>query len=471
MPKYSMPDVLVVIPGILGSVLRQHGREVWGLSAAAGMHALGSRGSSLRGLALTEDDSDLDAPVDGVETDGILRDLHVFPYVWKIDGYTSLAKTLSATFSLDPGGNYFEFAYDWRRDNRAAARRLARESQDWLRRWRMSSGNDQAKLIIIAHSMGGLVARYFLEVLEGWRYTKALITFGTPYRGSVNALATLVEGVKKGPFGVIDLSLLARSFTSLYQLLPTYPCLITPRGDVVHLSDAPPLPNVSRDRLLKSTAFHAEIRQAVDAHLEDDHYRRERYRVLPVVGTHQETLQSARMADDQPLEFLREHAGRDLKGDGTVPRISATPVEISNLALEAYVSTCHASLQNAENVLHHVCEAMAGLDLDLSAAAYRSAASLPVKVSLDLEDAYWDDEPILLKVHTDSPAAPSLDVGIAEVSSGTEVARVVFPAGREGWRVAEVSPLSAGLYRCTVGGYSGVNVVTDVFTVFDHQRI
>ena len=51
--------------------------------------------------------------------------------------------------------------------------------------------------------MGGLVSRYFLECLEGWKDTKALVTFGTPYRGSLNALDGLANGLKKGP---LDLS-------------------------------------------------------------------------------------------------------------------------------------------------------------------------------------------------------------------------------------------------------------------------
>ena len=69
--------------------------------------------------------------------------------------------------------------------------------------------------------MGGLVSRYFLECLDGWRNTRVLVTFGTPFRGSLNAVSTLANGMKKkiGPVG-IDLSPLARSFTSIYQLLP-----------------------------------------------------------------------------------------------------------------------------------------------------------------------------------------------------------------------------------------------------------
>ena len=48
-------------------------------------------------------------------------------------------------------------------------------------------------------SMGGLVSRYFLEVLEGWRDARALLTFGTPYRGSLNALDALAS--HRPPYG------------------------------------------------------------------------------------------------------------------------------------------------------------------------------------------------------------------------------------------------------------------------------
>jgi pimeloyl-ACP methyl ester carboxylesterase len=60
--------------------------------------------------------------------------------------------------------------YDWRRDNRVAARRLKEQTNRWLGEWRREQPD--AKLILVGHSMGGLVARYFLECLEGWRDTR-----------------------------------------------------------------------------------------------------------------------------------------------------------------------------------------------------------------------------------------------------------------------------------------------------------
>jgi predicted alpha/beta hydrolase family esterase len=89
--------------------------------------------------------------------------------------------SLLRTFELPRGENFFEFAYDWRRDNRPSAHPLAAKCDDWLGSWRRRSGSADARLILIAHVMGGLVSRYFLEPLEGWRVSRMLITIGTNF--------------------------------------------------------------------------------------------------------------------------------------------------------------------------------------------------------------------------------------------------------------------------------------------------
>ncbi len=131
---------------------------------------------------------------------------------------------------------------------------------------RNGSANPDAKLILIGHSMGGLVARYFLECLDGWRDTRMLITFGTPHRGSLNAVDFLVNGfVKKvGPLKVADLTTLLRSLTSVYQLLPIYPCVDLGDGyeRVAEVGDR--LPGVDRARAASAlTDFHRAIEAGV----------------------------------------------------------------------------------------------------------------------------------------------------------------------------------------------------------------
>ncbi len=229
--KQPMGDVIVLLPGILGSVLERDGRDVWAMSAGAAWRAIRTLGRSVNGLELHGDDHTVDDLGDGVTAPRLLPDLHLIPGLWSIDGYSHIRSSIFATFDVVEGQNWFDFPYDWRRDNRVAARHLAERAPDWLKAWRQRSGNNEAKLVLVGHSMGGLVARHYLEVLGGWRDTRMLITFGTPYRGSLNALDFLCNGFKKkvGPIG-IDLTRLLRSLTSVYQLLPRYPVVDSGSG-------------------------------------------------------------------------------------------------------------------------------------------------------------------------------------------------------------------------------------------------
>src|SRR5262245_18467636 len=63
-PSYLMPDVIVCIPGITGSVLRKNGRDVWNISGSAVFNALRTLGGNLHDLELEEDPIDVD-DVDG----------------------------------------------------------------------------------------------------------------------------------------------------------------------------------------------------------------------------------------------------------------------------------------------------------------------------------------------------------------------------------------------------------------------
>ena len=199
-------DVVVLLPGLTGSVLRTDGKDLWGPSTGSLLRIALSRGRRLHPLILQEDPVERDDLGDGVVATRVFPDVHLIPGLWKIDGYSRLGETLCRSLGLVPGRNYFELPYDWRRDIRVAARLLARRAHEWLARWRKSSGHGEARLVLVAHSMGGLVARAFLELHDGWRTTRALVAFGTPFRGSPNALDALCNGSRKGPRGLVDLT-------------------------------------------------------------------------------------------------------------------------------------------------------------------------------------------------------------------------------------------------------------------------
>jgi len=65
-------------------------------------------------------------------------------------------------------------------------------------------------LTIVGHSGGGLVAAYYVKKLGGWRRTRAVVTLGTPHRGTPRAWLGL------------PVALLARS---LVQMIPGSPLL------------------------------------------------------------------------------------------------------------------------------------------------------------------------------------------------------------------------------------------------------
>jgi hypothetical protein len=65
MSKEAMDDLVVLLPGITGSVLQRDGRDVWNLSARTIWSTVVSRGDSIRSLRLDGDD-----PTAAVAPDG-----------------------------------------------------------------------------------------------------------------------------------------------------------------------------------------------------------------------------------------------------------------------------------------------------------------------------------------------------------------------------------------------------------------
>jgi pimeloyl-ACP methyl ester carboxylesterase len=381
---------------------------------------------------------------DGVVATRLVPDVHLIPGLWGIDGYSSISAMITSTFDVVPGRTFLEMPYDWRRDNRVAARRLAAIALPALRAHRRD--NPDAKLVLVGHSMGGLVARYFLECMDGWRDTRMLITFGTPFRGSLSALNFIANGFAKkiGPFKMADLSMLLRSFTSVYQLLPVYPCIDSEDGEMVRPAESSGVPNLDLDRAhTAEDDFHRAIERAVTARAVEQPYQ-----IHPVVGLNQPTLQGARLVGGR-LDVRRTYGGEDLDGDGTVPRVSATPIELDGRHPDpcVYVPERHASLQNALSVQTQLLgvltpvprperfrDVRGGLRLDLDD-LYAAGEEIPVRVTADVRRVDLIAE--VIDLDTKRPVAGPLPL----VSSGDEVDHAI-----------DLPPLPRGTYRIEIGG-------------------
>ena len=452
-----MRDVVVCIPGITGSVLRKDGRDIWNISGGALVSALTTLGRSITDLELERDPPDVDDLGDGITAPEVIRDVHLIPGLWKIDGYTKMLRYIEETFDVTRGRNLFEFPYDWRRDNRVAARRLKRKGDEWLNAWRDFSGAGDAKLVLVGHSMGGLISRYFLECLGGWRETRALVTFGTPYRGSLNALDTLVNG-KKIKF--LDLTEVARSFTSIYQLLPTYPCYVDGAAELARVDDAD-VPNLDRAKAKAGLDFHREIAAAVDEHREDPTYVDHGYDLARIVGFKQPTQQSA-VRDGHRVRLLRTIEGQDPGGDGTVPRPSATPLEFEDDQGATFSAERHASLQNDDHLLLQLAGVLTGNTIAWS--LFRGAVPM-IDLSLDVDDVCSPADPVSVRVRPERGPSGDLLAVAVDAESGDEQARQRLATADDGWYEAELGPLPEGLYRVTAFGAGPIEPVTDLVTV------
>lgn len=338
-------DLLVIVPGIMGSeLLDAKGNAIWSLGGRSLVRALRTLGGSLRALRLPAGIADGPAS-DGVRPGRLIPGLHVIPGLWSpVAGYGGLLKfLLSDRFHLlqrdehnpDVLPNLLSFAYDWRLSSRHNGRVLKQAASRALEQWRSQPGMEDAKLVFVCHSMGGLVTRWFVEREGGAEITRAVITIGTPHRGSLNALDTLANGLDPLGLGLTDL---VRSLPSMYELLPTYDCLVTADGTRTSLAETP-VNGVSTQMLADARTMHDALASTATRD----------YALHKIVGIRQPTSTTARVTESGVVA-LADIDGRYQGGDGTVPRLAAEP-ELGRGSEVVEVADQHGELQGAQAAL------------------------------------------------------------------------------------------------------------------------
>jgi hypothetical protein len=464
MPRTTSGDVVVLLPGITGSVLVQGdgARQIWAPTPSAVLRGLFTLGRSLDTLTLEDDDWRADDLGDGVRATGLVGAAHIIPGLWKIDVYAGVEAALVEGLGLTRGQDYFPFPYDWRRDNRASARRLERSARAWLTAWRERSGNADAQLVLVAHSMGGLVARYFVEALGGWEVTRAVVTFGTPFYGSLNAVDFLVNGFRKGigPF-TRDLTPMLRSMTSVHQLVPSYRCIDVggPRAVTPAEAGLPGWRPQWSDHLV---AFQREMDDQARLNRQDPRFPANPVAYHPITGRDQQTLQSARLRDGQ-LEVRYDRDGSDESGDGTVPLLAAALS--GTQALRTFAPEQHSRLQNNDGLLGHVSGLLHSLD-DPPVDDLRAAGTW---FDLRVDDVLVPGEPVtvgvspLSRVSVEVKPAVTAEVTLRREGGGVVTRRTV-QLPREAVTAVELGEVPPGTYVVEVTATDAAPV-SDVLAV------
>jgi triacylglycerol esterase/lipase EstA (alpha/beta hydrolase family) len=463
MTKTQMRDLVVILPGIAGSVLQKDGEDIWNFSGQSVWQLIQTFGNSLNQLKLQENRGAEDFD-DGVKATSLVRGAHIIPGLEKIlSGYHYTSQLITNNFEVvvgnifeDKPANFYEFSYDWRLDNRINAQKLKTFVDRQLPIWRESKNLKDAKVILLAHSMGGLISRYYLEVLEGWPDCKALFTFGTPYRGSINAIDFLANDHRL--LKVADLNNVLRSFPSVYQLLPRQPVLKIGDGYQSIAQASIPLPNINPNMALDAWNFHSEIESAVNRHLDDAKYLRS-YKINPIVGLKQTTKQSALLMDGK-ITFSETELPQGIDpiygdGDGTVPYWSAIPHELSYEYRETYVSEKHGAIQSNAEVLRQVHDRIRGMQAqglgNIRGPEVTPDIAEKAAISFSVDDLYLAGEIIVIRAQL---KATQQDFGgiKAEIRSLTDESLLLLlqlKLSDDNW-IVETDSLAPGVYQVTV---------------------
>jgi pimeloyl-ACP methyl ester carboxylesterase len=237
-PKNKPP--LIIIPGILGTELvnQKTQKRVWPELFPDDRDA----------MVLPIGSANLRENRDDVVATQVIENADLGKLIPQIGVYAGLLKALESYAGYKRGDinnpasdgghdTFYLFAYDWRRDNVEAAQALAEK----IAKLKAQLNQPELRFDVIAHSMGGLIARYYTmyggrDVLSnqmpepnwaGAQHINRLILIGTPNAGSFDAFRSLIQGYSVTEANHTRVALfrglhrrMIFTVSSVYQLLP-----------------------------------------------------------------------------------------------------------------------------------------------------------------------------------------------------------------------------------------------------------
>ena len=248
---------IIVIPGLMGSKLvdQDTGEQAWGTFGLGQVDPNTPNGARQFALPM-EKGTSLEELHDHVEPDGALDRVVVnfLGIPLELNAYYNILQTLGVggyrdealgmAGAIDYGENHytcFQFDYDWRRDIVESAKRLDHFIKTRAQYVQMETEKRfgikiaKVKFDLVAHSMGGLVARYYLRygtadlpedgslpelTWAGAEHVEHLVIIGTPNAGAIASLQNLIYGVSIDSLFPRYPAAVLSTMPSMYELLP-----------------------------------------------------------------------------------------------------------------------------------------------------------------------------------------------------------------------------------------------------------
>ena len=215
-------EPVLIVPGVLSSVLSRNDdnkTELWPNIKKIILNLFGD--DFLNELALNDiGQPNMDYPI--VLPTDILRNIE------NKDFFLGLINQLKSDGYIE-NQDLFVFPYDWRLDIRQMVDNSYTPLVPSLKEKidKIISETKSEKINIVAHSMGGLLTKYYLSKYTSEGKVDKFIDIATPHLGSPNAFKTLFTGDDLGiKFGFLGLNQnkikeISRNMPSIYQLLPS----------------------------------------------------------------------------------------------------------------------------------------------------------------------------------------------------------------------------------------------------------
>ena len=444
-------DAVVVVPGIMGSELVEveSGRVLWGLADPRWYVSAWTSGEPLRALELSEQERA--GRYGRVAARRLLRFPAFAPLLAGFAPYTAVLKGLRSVV-WHPGA-VAEFAYDWRLPVAHNGGVLAQFARRHLAAWRAHpeqvaarradpDGDRLARLVLVAHSMGGLLARHACQDGGLGGLVRATVTLGTPFFGAPTAVLLLGQG-RGSPLPIprARVRRLAVTLPGVYDLLPSYRCVSD--GPSARRLTASDVVGVGADGELAAASFASRKRVSAppQGHVQ-------------VVGTHQPTVQAvtieAGTVSGHRYTYRRGGQGVarvDAGGDGTVPRESAQLPPDSAMPL----AQSHGALASSAEAVEVVRDVVT----DRRSGPWQGVGQL----GLDVPDMVGAGQPYWVGI-TGVERPTDVRCAVFDVGSGLRVDTPVV-GRRDGAVMAQAQPLPPGLYQVRIDG-GGTSPVTQI---------